>query len=159
MSRTTSSLDDARREVKASDAIVVLGAGASFHAGMPLAGQLAPLVWLTLDEFPEVKRATCYALGTKYGDAKEIVGYQDRQRIGVAFAAIASNSAAREHFQHCFARLDRERAGSPSPVHYCISQLVHAGRFSRVISLNWDTLLEVAFQNLFGVHINAQGIR
>ena len=40
-------------EMRVSDAIVVFGAGASFQAGMPLGGQLPPLVWHTLDAHPQ----------------------------------------------------------------------------------------------------------
>jgi hypothetical protein len=44
------------------DAVVVFGAGMSFAAGMPLAGQLPPLVWHTLDAHPNVKQSVCNEL-------------------------------------------------------------------------------------------------
>jgi hypothetical protein len=38
-----------------------------------------------------------------------------------------------------------------------LAQLIHEGYIAHVISLNWDTLLEVAFQKLYGIDVNAQG--
>jgi hypothetical protein len=49
---TDSRLNSVLNEIRTSDAIVVLGTGASFLAGMPLAGQLPPLVWHTVDAHP-----------------------------------------------------------------------------------------------------------
>lgn len=37
-------LNQAIDEIRVSDAVILLGAGASYAAGMPLAGQLPPLV-------------------------------------------------------------------------------------------------------------------
>src|SRR5690349_18978146 len=45
MTHTNPGLEAAVSEMRTADAVAVIGAGASFLAGMPLAGQLAPLVW------------------------------------------------------------------------------------------------------------------
>src|SRR5439155_21652510 len=47
----------------------------------------------------------------------------------------------------------------PSPVHSALARLVHARSVVQVISLNWDTLLEAAFQNRYGIPINAQAVK
>lgn len=124
---------------------------------MPLAGQLAPLVWHTLDAHPHVKSATAHELGLAEGSAKVIVGHEEWDRLRVAFSKIATDSGARSHFQQSFVRLDQERSAGSSPVHMALARLIHEGRLSHVVSLNWDTLLEAAFQRLFGIDANAQG--
>lgn len=158
MPSSTAQLTAALAEIRTSDAVVVLGAGASFLAGMPLAGQLAPLVWQTLDAHPNVRQEVCEVLGVPVGKAKGAIG-DDWERMRTAFARIAANSAAQQHFQGRFTRLDSERHSLPSPAHLALARLVHEGRVSHAVSLNWDTLLEAAFQSLFGIDINAQGTR
>jgi hypothetical protein len=107
MSETATALGAALNEIRTFNAVAIIGAGASFQAGMPLAGQLAPLVWQTLDAHPEVKTATGQALGLGAGSAKEIVGHEDWDRIRVAFSKIAADAGARNYFQQSFVRLDR----------------------------------------------------
>src|SRR5713101_8370410 len=136
MTNDSTLLNAVLNEIRTSDAIVVVGAGASFLAGMPLAGQLSPLVWHTLDAHPEVKRSTCDALGVPLGNAKDVIGL-DWNRIQVGFSQIAAAPDARKTFQFSFAQLDRERASTPSPVHTALARLVHCGRVLHVISLNW----------------------
>jgi hypothetical protein len=50
-------------EIRTFDAIVVVGAGASFMSGMPMAGQLPPLIWQVLDHHEETLRGVCHDLG------------------------------------------------------------------------------------------------
>ena len=138
-------LKAAADETQISDAVAVIGAGASFQAGMPLAGQLSPLVWHALDAHPAVMRATCDALGITPGRPKEVIG-DDWSRIRAAFSQIAADPDARRTFQASVAQLDRERSSAPSPAHIALARLVHCGRVQHVVSLNWDTLLEAAFQ-------------
>lgn len=150
--------ESALSEIRASDAIVVLGAGASFMAGMPLAGQLAPLIWHTLEGHPNVLKEVCTIIGEDPGSAKNVVG-DDWNRSCIAFAQIAANRDARRFFQHCFANLNREREAVPSTAHIALARLLHANRVLCIVSLNWDTLLEAAFLRRYGIGINAQGIR
>lgn len=145
-------------EMRVSDAIVVFGAGASFQAGMPLGGQLPPLVWHTLDAHPSLLRQVATVLGVSLGSAKETVG-DAWERLRVAFAQIAMHREARRTFQHSFTSLNRDRSAIPSTAHTALARLVHAGRVLRVVSLNWDTLLETAFLRRYGIDINSQGVR
>src|SRR5258707_4644031 len=142
-------------EIRVSDAIVVLGAGASFLAGMPLADQLAPLVWHALDAHPDVLEQICARLSCSTGIAKDIVG-NDLNRSSIAFAQIAADDDARRTFQLAFASLNLDRADHDSIAHVALARLLHSGRVLRVVSLNWDTLLEAAFVRRYGVDINAQ---
>src|SRR5438067_1199762 len=100
------SLSSCLNEIRTFDAVAIIGAGASFQAGMPLVGQLAPLVWQTLDAFPVVRRATSDSLGLEAESAKEIVGHEDWDRLRLAFLKIAVNPDAQAYFQEIFVRLD-----------------------------------------------------
>jgi hypothetical protein len=113
MPKTATLLDAAMNEVRTFNAVTIIGDGASFQAGMPLAGQLAPLVWQTLDAHPEINRATSETLCLGEGCAKEVVGYEEWDRLQLAFSKIAADAGARNCFQQSFARLDRERSTSP----------------------------------------------
>ncbi len=151
-------IQSATDEIRTSDAIVVLGAGVSFSAGMPLAGQLVPLIWHTLEDHPNVLRQVCDDIGVAPCSAKHVIG-DDWNRSCVAFAGIAANRDARRTFQHCFTNLNRERAVTPSPTHIALARLIHSNQVLQIVSLNWDTLLECAFTRRYGISINAQGTR
>ncbi|MEO5958916.1 MAG: hypothetical protein ABIR80_07350, partial [Opitutaceae bacterium] len=69
-----SSIDIAADEIRTSDAVVVMGAGVSFDSGMPLAGQLSPLIWHALDANPTVLQSLCSELGVPVTNAKAVVG-------------------------------------------------------------------------------------
>ena len=77
-------------------------------------------------------------------------------RIRAAFGYIATDSSCRKTFQTTFTRLNRERAKDPSRAHDALARLVYSKRVIRVVSLNWDTLLESAFARRYGANINAQ---
>jgi hypothetical protein len=155
MTDSSVQLDTLAGEILVADAIVVVGAGSSFEAGMPLSGQLAPLVWYTLDSHPEVRRATCDALRVLCGNAKDVIGL-DRRKLRVAFSSIEAAPDARRTFQHSFARLDRERSLACSPAHAALARLIHRGLVIQAISLNWDTLLEAAFARKYGIDLNGE---
>ena len=145
-------------EIRVADAVVVVGAGFSFEAGMPLSGQLAPLVWHTLDSHPRAMRSTCDTLGVPSGYAKEVIG-SDWEKLRVAFSSIRSAPDARATFQHGFARLDRERSQTSSAAHTALARLIHRGLALQTISLNWDTLLETAFEQRYGIDVNGDATK
>ena len=142
-------LKHAINEIRASDALVVIGAGASFQAGMPLAGQLGPLVWHTLENSPIVLNQVCERLGVAVANAKHVVG-DDWDRLCHAFEFIAADATARQTFQTSVIDLDNSRSRMPSTPHTALARLIFANVVLGVISLNWDTLLENAFQNRYG---------
>jgi len=145
-------------EIRTSNAIVIVGAGTSFMSGMPLAGHLPPLIWQVLDRHEEPLRSVCAELGIGSGRAKAVIG-DDPARIRAAFSHIAANSAVRREFQTSFAVLNQERTRTPSVAHTALARLIHSRVVTQVISLNWDTLLEAAFENRYGIQINAQGVK
>ena len=52
--------------------------------------------------------------------------------------------------------INRERSKDPSRAHDALARLVYSKRVVRVVSLNWDTLLESAFTRRYGADINGQ---
>jgi len=135
-----------------------MGAGVSFVAGMPLAGQLSPLVWHALDSNPNVLKLLCAELGVPIGHAKAIVS-DDPTKISRAFRLIKSDETAYRSFKQSFCHLNDCRTAMASQPHTALARLVHAGRVIEVISFNWDTLLEYAFSQRFGFEINGQDHR
>ena len=155
---TTSSINLLAQEIRASDAVVVMGAGISFAAGMPLAGQLSPLVWHALDSNPIVLTQLCVELGVKVKAAKVVVA-DDQTKINQALAIIKSNEAAFKSFKRSFCDLDSSRTATPSKSHTALARLVHGGKVIEVVSFNWDSLLEYAFKYRFGFEINSQSVK
>lgn len=155
---TTDNIDRAADEIRTSDAVVLMGAGASFAAGMPLAGQLSPLVWHALDSNPDLLQRFCADLGAPLTAAKAIVD-DNPPRVSRALELIKNDQATYRTFKKTFCELNQTRAAKSSPAHTALARLVHAGKVIEVISLNWDTLLECAFHERFGFGINSQGIK
>lgn len=133
-------------------AVVVVGAGLSLDARFPLTLGLDALVWDALDRTPATRRLVAARLGLLDAPGKNLVG-DDWSRISAAWEAIGLDPDARFRIQEHFANLDRERVFLPSPAHEALARLVHAGVVEGVISLNWDTALESAYQRLFGVKV------
>ena len=123
---------------------------------MPLARQLPPLVWHALDAHPDVLRRLVSSLKVPLGGAKEIVA-DDIARIRTAFCYIATHSSSRKTFQAAFTKLNRDRVKDVSGAHDALARLVYSKHVVRVVSLNWDTLLESAFARRYGTDINGQG--
>jgi len=155
---TTSSINLVAQEIRASDAVVVMGAGISFAAGMPLADQLSPLVWHALDSNPHLLNQFCVDLGVRVEAAKTVVA-DDQTKINQALLLIKSNEAAYKSFKRSFCDLNNSRTATPSKPHTALARLVHAAKVIDVISFNWDTLLECAFSQRFGFAINSQAIK
>ena len=143
-------------QIRVSDAVVLLGAGASYEAGMPLARQLPPLVWHALDAHPDVLRQLASIFKVSHGGAKDIVA-DYVERIRTAFRYIATDSSIRKTFQAAFTKLNCDRIKDVSGAHDALARLVYSKHVVRVVSLNWDTLLESAFERRYGTDINGQG--
>ncbi len=160
-SKKTSQMDPltfAINELRSYNGIAILGAGISFGAGIPLTSQLAPVVWQTLDENPGVRSAVASALGVVDGPAKGL-GLDEGGRRNMAFERIAEDRTALQTFQRTFIAVDGNRAKNISPAHDALAKLIHIGIIEYIISLNWDSLLEVAYSNRYGTTINSNFIR
>jgi hypothetical protein len=136
-------------EVRAWDAVAIVGAGLSRGPGFPTASGLTPLVWQALDGDPAGRAELADRLGISDASAKALVG-DDPSRVTAGLAVVERRPRARQVFQRAFARLDHDRGYEPSPGHDALAELVHRGKVSHVVSLNWDTLLERAHQRRYG---------
>jgi NAD-dependent SIR2 family protein deacetylase len=139
----------AATEIKAADAVVIIGAGISRGPGFPMIVGLRPLLWQALDNDIPAREILAARLGVGDTDAKILIG-DDNERANAGFAVMAERAAARHAFQHAFARLDHDRSYAPSPAHDALAELVHRGAIALVISLNWDTVLERAHERRYG---------
>ncbi|OAA83567.1 hypothetical protein [Clostridium ljungdahlii] len=150
MTNVESSLSDLTNEIKVHGAIVIVGAGISFEAGLPLYNQLAPLIWQVVDEFPSIK--DMYKRDRTL-PAKLIIG-NSIENLKNAFNFIENNVEAVLRFKELFKILNDKHHKNPSISHQYLCQLIHAGYIKIVVSFNWDDLLEMAWEQLYGTQIN-----
>lgn len=132
--------------------VAVVGAGLSISSRFPATQELISLLWNALDSDITARSNLARVLGRQDSDAKALVG-DSWPAVSRAWAAVAGSSAARSDFQHQFAELDRERSSQPSVAHEALARLVHAGVIECVVSLNWDTAFERAYQRLYGTSL------
>lgn len=134
--------------------VAVVGAGLSIDARFPMTSGLNVLLWDALDCDPVGRAEVAHALGRPDIASKKLVG-DDAVAVALAWSALRRRPEGRSRFQSQFTELDRERSGRPSPAHEALARFVHAGIVQLVVSLNWDTALERAYERLFGVSLPA----
>lgn len=78
------------------------------------------------------------------------LGSNSLREIGVTVGCQLARDlpVVREVFQRAFADLDAGR--DPSQAHRELARLIHEGRVQFVISYNWDSCLERAYQGIYG---------
>jgi hypothetical protein len=114
-----------------------------------MTANLSPLVWMALDADPHTRANVAAQVGSIGTKAKAIVG-SDAGALMIAWREIGI-SDARNVFQKAFVDLDLER--EPTPAHFALARLIRAQVLEYVISYNWDTALERAYEQLYGVPI------
>ncbi len=115
-----------------------------------MTAQIPPLVWAALDAHTVTRNKVATRLGRQDGRAKILVG-SGTDTLRIAWSEIAQSVPARRAFQDAFADLDLER--EPTPAHLALARMIRAGVLEYVISFNWDTALERAYEHLYGVAI------
>ena len=141
-------------ELKSWDAVAVVGAGSSTFPGFPLTEQLSALVWHAIDADSIARQALAEKLKVPVNSGKHLIG-DVPDRINAAYEVITEHPIAREKFQEGFANLNQSRLKRPSPAHEVIAELLHRQVIKIVVSLNWDTRLEAAFQQRYGRELYA----
>jgi hypothetical protein len=141
-------LSDAAGQIRSHHAVAVLGAGLS-ASQYPMTANLAPLVWMALDADPLTRAKVAAQVGSSDTKAKSIVG-NEGSALATAWREIEA-SKARWVFQKAFVDLDLER--EPTAAHFALARLIRAQVLKYVISYNWDTALERAYEQLYGVPI------
>jgi len=130
--------------------IIVMGAGASYSVGMPLCGQLAPIVWNVVEANLDLKKELDIPLESS---VKDYIG-DDFNLAVKAYDEISHNDEAYNEFRKLFCDLNNEKNKINSIVHETIRRMLHNGHITLVVSFNWDDLLESAWTRLYGTEIN-----
>ncbi|MFC8936255.1 hypothetical protein ACFT1A_29650 [Rhodococcus sp. NPDC057135] len=141
-------LTNAIRMIRSYDALVVVGAGVSANH-YPMTDQLPPLLWQAVESDP-VALAELRIRTSGSGSAKEIL-WSSPDSLQLGWELLRQFAPARRTFQSAFAVLDADR--EPSSAHYDLARLVNSGHVNAVISYNWDTCLERAHEQLYGVRL------
>lgn len=149
MNENAEKVNGLSNDVRVYGSVVIIGAGASFEAGMPLYKQLAPIIWQIVDNLPSIKKD----IGVNRDDpAKEVIGEKEENIINV-FPYIEISSEATTSFKQRFKNLNDKH--NPNNVQIDLCRLIHAGFIKLVISFNWDDLLERAWESSYGTDINS----
>lgn len=136
-------------EIRSYGAIAILGAGISLGQGVPLTSHLQMLLWNALDSDENALKVLAEKLGQDIISAKILIG-DDPDKTNIALKILASNPVAIRTFQYSFKKLNNKKIKNPSISHNIISKLLHRRNIEMVISLNWDTLLETAYNRHYG---------
>jgi hypothetical protein len=134
--------------VRSFGALAVVGAGVSADH-YPMTAQLPPLLWHAITDDPEAL-AELRVRTRATGSAKEILS-SSPDRLGVGWQIVREYTLARMAFQSAFAVLDADR--EPSSAHVDLARLVNSGHVEMVVSYNWDTCLERAYERMYGVEL------
>lgn len=141
-------------DVRAYDAVAVVGAGLSAY-GYPMTKELPALLWQAIDEVEGAPEELAKRAG-RDGSPKDILG-TDPEWVALGWQLVREMPHVRAAFQQAFASLDADR--DPSPAHEHLARLVHDGKVELVVSYNWDTCLERAHQQIYGIPIRAGVLR
>lgn len=148
-------MNDLIASLKVYNGVLIMGAGASLKAGMPLYEQFPMLIWRIVDNHPEIKEDFSVHADIR---ARDIIG-NDTDRLMKTFKYISKYPDAIKSFKEQFKQLTSKHHKRVSEVHENICRLIHSGYIKLVISLNWDDLLEVAWTKLYGTEINGEFIQ
>jgi hypothetical protein len=108
------------------------------------------LIWTAIDSDPNAHSDLLKRLATRNKSAKELIG-DDPECVQLAYQLLEHHSEARRVFQNGFGSLDSARRGHVSRAHGSLAELIHRGIVELTVSLNWDTLLESAYELKYGV--------
>ena len=136
-------------------AVAVVGAGVSARSGLPLCGQLSPLLWQAFDSDLDAKAKLMAVRASSAPTTKELIGDNDTARQ-TALRLLPAHEKARSTFQHAFTALDSAH-DAPSPTYDRLAEWLHRGVLGFIVSLNWDTQFEKAYERRYGRRVQASG--
>lgn len=134
--------------IRSFNAFAVVGAGLS-AGGYPMTAQLPPLLWQAIEDIPEALIALRERTGIA-GSAKEVLA-SDQSALEQGWRLVRAFPPVRAAFQAAFAALDADR--DPSSAHFDLARLVNSGHIEGVVSFNWDTCVERAYEHMYGVSL------
>ena len=151
----TPEMNDLIGSLRVHNGVLIMGAGASLKAGMPLYAQFPMIMWRVIDENPVIKEEFGENKGIR---ARDIIGNKT-DKLMEAFRYVIKYPSAIDSFKKYFKATTDKHNQTSSDVHNNICKLIHEGVIKLVISLNWDDLLEVSWTNLYGTEINGQKLQ
>jgi hypothetical protein len=131
--------------IRSYGAVAVVGAGLSMSS-YPMTAQLPVMLARAFDLSLDDRRELADRLRRADGPAKGLLVDDAAMRIGWEIAHRAGET--RTAFQQSVARHDLDR--EPAPAHKALARLIHAGAIRYIISFNWDTAIERAYEQYFG---------
>ena len=136
-------------DIRAWDAVAVLGAGVSVSARLPPGAGLDALLWMALDADPKALERLQGQFGVDGVGAKATL-LDPRVPEDAAWRALAASAQSRTRFQEGFTALDRDRRKTYSAAHDVLAEMLHRGFLAHLVSLNWDTQVETAWIARYG---------
>ncbi|MFV1981166.1 MAG: hypothetical protein ACC655_08445, partial [Rhodothermia bacterium] len=133
--------------------LAIMGAGLALHSRYPTTVLLEPLVWKAVDADPERRAELALMLGRNPRLGTKDLLADDLNALALAWELIANSSKARRAFQRGFASLDEERSETPSATFDAVARLLHTRIIEKIVSLNWDTGVEIAYRRRYGNEI------
>lgn len=137
-------------DLRAYGGVAVIGAGISIAARYPSAAGLSLLLWHTFDQQPLFRRTLAGLLERPDGPSPTLIA-DDPGAMGQAWALVASHDDLRFRFQRAFSSMDADRSHQFSAAHSALAELLHTGFLELVLSANWDTQFERAYEQRYGV--------
>lgn len=148
--QTWANVRTAAAELKIWDAVAIIGAGTSVFTGFPLTYQLGALLHHGITADSEASNEWASKVGSESMSTMKTLFHSDSARPEAAFRIISRHPGARYAFQRAFAKLNKQRSRRNSPAHSVLAELLHRRIITKIISLNWDTRLEVAYKEKYG---------
>lgn len=149
------SLQDAASLVRAYGAVAIVGAGVSVEAGYPMLPQFLPLLRNSLLEDSKCRED----LGKEFEPfVNGISSTLDSDELKLIYDSISRHPKARGALQRAFALRDHEQTERGGSWYMTdLAQLLHSRSIVAVLSLNWDTQLEAAYEREYGRRLEADG--
>lgn len=119
----TPEMNDLIGSLRVHNGILIMGAGASLKAGMPLYAQFPMIMWRVIDENPVIKEEFGENKGIR---ARDIIGNKT-DKLMEAFQYVIKYPSAIDSFKKYFKATTDKHNQTSSDVHNNICKLIHEG--------------------------------
>lgn len=145
-------LDELKKSMNVFDTIFIIGAGVSMKSGMPNVSLLSNILWKIFEDTTALEKLKD-KIKTNDLTAKKIIG-QDFSKIKIAFEIVENDINLLNKFKHMFREQSYNKCFN-SKFHKKLAELIHENKVKKVISMNWDNLLETAWHELYGTTLDS----
>lgn len=145
-------LDELKKSMNVFDTIFIIGAGVSMKSGMPNVSLLSNILWKIFEDTTALEKLKD-KIKTNDLTAKKIIG-QDFSKIKIAFEIVENDINLLNKFKLMFREQSYNKCFN-SKFHKKLAELIHENKVKKVISMNWDNLLETAWHELYGTTLDS----